>query len=201
MTDEKPLVEEDEVAFEEPQEDKTPKPNDELEPDVSADNRKRVVEKMKHWRDKAQKTSTRVQELEEELRGLREAVKKPDDEKERNAQEYIRARVLEVMEERDSLKKKEEAQERERFNSEVETILEENPNFSEEELLDTIEEYEVVPEVALKILKKQQSPKEKKPRMPQARRGSPEGETKPPDDSKKSMWDILKEESAKLRNK
>src|SRR3990167_5367849 len=154
---------------------------------------------MKHWRNKAQKTSSKVETLEEELRSLKEAVKKPDDEQERKAQEYIRGQAKAVYEELQKEKQKQDSRELEEFESKVETILEENPDISEEELLDTIEEYEVEPRVALKILQKQTAPKDKKPRMPQARRASPEEEKNKPDDSKKSMWDILKEETAKIK--
>lgn len=204
MADEKPLVEEDEVAFEEPQEEKTPE-EIEKKDDKQPDDRRSAIAQKKYWRDKYQKEvekSSKVETLEEELSKLKDAVKKPDDEQERKAQDYIRSQARSVYEELQKEKQKQESKELEEFEGKVESILDENPDFSEEELLDTIEEYEVEPAVALKILKKQHdSPKEKKPRMPQARRASPEEEKNKPDDSKKSMWDIVKEETAKLRNK
>ena len=52
--------------------------------------------------------------------------------------------------------------------------------------------------MALKILKKKdQEPK--KPKMPVAKRAPSEVKEKP-DDSKKSMFDILREETAKLKS-
>lgn len=192
------MIEEEEAAFVEPTEEKTPE--EEIKPEDKNKERRSEIAQKKHWRGKAQEASSKVEKLEEELRNLKEAVKKPDDDQERKAQDYIRSQAKAVYDELQKEKEKAEAQELEKFESKVETILDENPDFSEEELLDTIEEYEVEPEVALKILKKQQgAPKDKKPRMPQARRASPEEETKKPDDSKKSMWDIVKEETAKLR--
>ena len=195
-------IQEEEAAFEEPTEEKTPA--EEIKIKVTDDNKERRSEiaQKKHWREKAQTASTKVEELEAELRGLREAVKKPDDDQERKAQEYIRSQAKAVYDELQREKEKQESKQLEEFETKVEALLDENPDFSEEELLDTIEEYEVEPEVALKILKKQQgAPKDKKPRMPQARRASPEETKEKPDDSKKSMWDILKEETAKIRNK
>ena len=198
------LIEEEEAAFEEPTEEKTPEEKIEKTDEEPKDRRSAIAQK-KYWRDKYQKEaekSSKVETLEEELRSLKDAVKKPDDEAERKAQDYIRSQARAVYDELQKEKEKKEAQELQQFEGKVESILDENPDFSEEELLDTIEEYEVEPEVALKILKKQQgSPKEKKPRMPLARRASPEESKDKPDDSKKSMWEILKEETAKVRNK
>src|SRR3990167_578710 len=140
---------------------------------------------MKHWRNKAQKTSSKVETLEEELRSLKEAVKKPDDEQERKAQEYIRGQAKAVYEELQKEKQKQDSRDRAEFDDKVETILEENPDISEEELLDTIEEYEVEPRVALKIIQKQSKEKTKKPKMPKANVAYPSGDDKKPDDSKK----------------
>ena len=144
---------------------------------------------------RARERASKVETLEAELAELRGAVKKPGDDAERKAQEYIRKQAREVYEELQKAKATEETKEQDAFNEKVATILEENPDFSEEELLDIIEEYEVEPQVALKILKKSTS-KSTKPKMPKPGKANAEEEKDKPDDSKKSMWDILKEETA-----
>jgi len=166
-------------------------------------NRKSAIAQKKYWREKAKNASTKVQELEDELTKLKGAVKKPDDDKERAAQDYIRQQARETYKELQLEKAKEEAKELATFEDQVQTLLDDNPDVAEDELLDTIEEYEVEPKTALRILQKQnKDPKEKKPNMPKAKRASASDEDKAkPDDSKKSMWDILKEEKDKLLKK
>lgn len=205
MVDE--TTQDDEAVFEEPEADKTEEPeegseNEESDEDGKKTRRSDIVQKKK-WREKAQKASGRVQELETELATLKDAVKKPDDDKERAAQEYIRNQARETYKELQLEKAKEEAKDLEAFESKVQAVLDDNPDVPEDELLDIIEEYEVEPKTALKILQKQaKDPKEKKPKMPQARQASPqEDDGKKPDDSQKSMWQILKEEKNKLLKK
>ena len=73
---------------------------------------------------------------------------------------------------------------------------------SEDQLLEAMEEYEVEPKVALKILKKAGTTKKPKPKMPEAKRASASDDNKgKSDDSKKNMWEIAKEEAEKVKNK
>ena len=195
----------DEAPFEEPTEDQTPeedektpeKKEDDKEPDTR---RSEIAQKIK-WRERAQKAEERaskVDKLEAELAELRGAVKKPTDEAEQKAQEYIRAQARKVYEELQEAKQKEESTKTAKFEAEVESLLDENPDISETELLDAIEEYEVEPKTALKILKKQTDSTTKKPKMPSSKRAPTETKSAP-DDSKKSMWDIQREEIEKVR--
>lgn len=159
-----------------------------------------AIAQKKHWRDKATKASEKVQTLEKELAELRSMVKKPSDDAEAKAQEYIRTQAKAVYEELLKQKELEERKTRQELEEKVSTILEDNPDVSEEELLEVIEDLEVEPSVALKILKRQTSTKEK-PKMPSPKRATASTEKETPDDSKKSMTDILKEEKAKLGKK
>lgn len=197
-------TEEEEDAFAEPQKDKTEdekSKNKEDDDDDEPKSRRSEIAQKKHWREKAKSASSKVQELQAELDRLKSAVKKPDDEKEAAAQEYIRNQARKVFEELQLEKSKEEATELADFEEKVETILEDNPDVAEEELLDTIEEYEVEPHVALKIIQKQATKeKVKKPKMPQAKQASPSGDDKKPDDSKKSIWQIAQDEIKKIKS-
>lgn len=199
-------IKDDEAAFEEPTEDQTPadekgqKPKEDKTED-EAPRRSEIAQKIK-WREramKAEEAASKVERLEAELQELRGAVKKPTDDAEAKAQEYIRKQAREVYEELQNLKQKEESSKLAKFEAEVESIIDENPDISETELLDAIEEYEVEPKVALKILQRQ-TDKTKKPKMPAAKRGTPESPKEKPDDSKKTIWDITKEEIAKLKS-
>jgi len=209
-------IQDDDSVFNEPQEEDAPdeKADDEQEEESEEESseqskdktkdkpkgRKSAIAQKKYWRNQATKASTKVQELETQLAELKGAVHKPDDEKEAAAQKYIREQAVQVYKELQLEKSKEEAKELEAFEDKVQGILDDNPDIAEDELLDTIEEYEVEPQTALRILKKQgtKAP-EKKPKMPKANRASVSDDNKAkPDDSNKSMWEILAEEKKKL---
>lgn len=197
-------IKDDEDAFKDPTEDQTPadevQKTKEDKTEDTAPRRSEIAQKIK-WREraiKAEEAASKVERLEAELQELRGAVKKPTDDQEAKAQEYIRKQAREVYEELQNLKQKEEKAQLAKFEAEVETIVDENPDISETELLDAIEEYEVEPKVALKILQRQ-TDKTKKPKMPVAKRGTSEPNKEKPDDSKKTMWEILKEETSKLK--
>ena len=194
----------DEAPFEEPTEDQTPeepKAPEKKEEDKEPENRRSEIAQKIKWRERAQKAEERaskVDKLEEELAELKGAVKKPTDEAEQKAQDYIRAQARKVYEELQEAKQKEESTKTAKFEAEVESLLDENPDISETELLDAIEEYEVEPKTALKILQKQTESTTKKPKMPSSKRAPAETKSAP-DDSKKSMWDIQREEIEKVR--
>ena len=198
-------IKDDEAAFQEPEEDQTPAGEDQKPKEVKAEDeaprRSEIAQKIK-WREraiKAEEAASKVERLEAELQELRGAVKKPTDDQEAKAQEYIRKQAREVYEELQNLKQKEEKTQLAKFEAEVESIIDENPDVSETELLDAIEEYEVEPKVALKILQRQ-TDKTKKPKMPAPKRGTSEPSKEKPDDSKKTMWEILREETSKLKS-
>lgn len=207
MADEKPVVDEEQDPLKDPDEDTTPEEEtpeedgDDEEAEKAKSRRSEIAQK-KHWREKAQKASSKIKTLEEELESLKKARKVPDDEKERAAQEYIRKQILDVNAELQKQKQLEEAKETNDFEEEVESVLEDNPDMLEEELLNAVEEFEVSPKVAAKILKKQsKAPAEKKPKMPQARRASPERAGNKPDDSKKTIWQIAQDEIERVKSK
>lgn len=164
----------------------------------NGDRRSEIAQKIK-WRDKAKANETRAQTLENELADLRELVKKPSDDQEAKAQEYIRAQAREVYQELQRTQKDSKEQKTARFKSEIDDLLEENPDVSEEELLDVIEELDVEPSVALKILKRGSSSKKEKPHLPKSGRASPEAKKELPDDSKKSIFQIAQDEINRIR--
>ena len=196
--DKETIIVDDEEVIEE---DKTPEEEEEKPEKNEEDKAKRsdIAQKIK-YREKFQKASSEVQKLETELSELKGMVKKPADDAEARAQTYIRDQAKAVYEELLNARKADEEKTTRQFEEKVEEILEENPDISEEELLDAIEDYEVEPKTALKILKKSSTIKPK-PKMPQAKRASTssEPEKDKSDDSKKTMWQILQDETKKLK--
>lgn len=183
------------------EEEKTEGDKKEEKGDQKPKTRRSEIAQKKHWRNKAKEANSKVTELETELETLRAGVKKPTDEKEQAAQEYIRGKAREVFKELQIEQEKAKAKELASFEEEVDSVLEDNPDVSEEELLDTIEELEVDPKTALRILKRDSSTKDKKtkPKMPKPKQGSSQVQGKKSDDSKKSIFEIAREETEKLK--
>ncbi len=180
--------------------DKTEGEAEQEKPENDTKNRRSDIAQKIKWREKAQAADTKVQTLETELAELKALVKKPTDDQEAKAQEYIRAQAREVYQELQRAKDSEERQNTEKFKSQIEDLLDENPDVSEEELLDTIEELDVDPATALKVLKRGGTKKgTEKPKLPRAGRASPDTKKDLPDDSNKSLYDIAREEIAKTR--
>lgn len=160
-----------------------------------------IIQKRK-FRERAERAEKSVEELKTELASLKDLIKKPTNEDERKAQEYIRSQARQVFEELQKTQKSEEEADERELQRKIDDALEGNPDIPEEELLDVMEEYEVEPDVALRILKKQSTANKPKPKMPQPKRGSGGGEpAKKPDDSKKNMWQIAQEEIQRLKDK
>lgn len=203
MADEKEeTIVADDEAEETIEEDKTSdEKNEEESGDKSEDKltKSEIAQKIK-YREKYQAESAKTQRLEAELNDLKGMIKKPavGDDAEARAQAYIRDQAKAVFEELQSARKADEDKITKQFEDKVEMLLDDNPDISEEELLDAIEEYEVEPEIALKILKKSTTTKPK-PKMPQSRRASATEAAEKVDDSKKTMWQILQEESRKFK--
>ena len=201
------LTDADPVDPEEPATDKTSEDTPTNEPEEEGDEKKKtrrseIAQKIK-YREKLQKSNERVTTLEKELQDLKSLVKKPSDDQEAKAQEYIRSQARQVFEElqkaRDAEKKKDDAD----FAEAVEEVLEINPDISEEELLDTIEELDVSPKIAARILKRSSDVKKEKPKLPKAKAAPPSIEEKKvaPDDKGKTLWQIAKEEASKFAGK
>lgn len=180
------------------------KKDKENQDDDEAKDKKSAIAQKKYWREKAKTAeakASKVEKLETELAELRNAVKKPEDDKEAAAQKYIREQAKSVYQELLKEREKQDAEEQKEFRDTINDLLEDNPDVSEEELLETIEEYEVTPKVALKILQRSAEKTTKKPKMPQQRKAGGDEPQKAPDDSKKSMWDIAKEEINRVTGK
>src|SRR3990167_602455 len=92
-------VTDDVDVFKDDEEEEAPEKADDEQEEESEDgreeskdkpkSRKSAIAQKKYWREKAKDASTKVQELTDELTKLKGAVKKPDDDKKRAAQEDI----------------------------------------------------------------------------------------------------------------
>ena len=191
----------EEETDETPPANKTPEKKDnEEETDDEAKKRSSAVFQKKVWRERASKAEKAVEDLRAELEKLKGLVAKPTNEQEQKAQDYIREQARRVFEELKDAQKRTETQAVQELETKLDEVLEDNPDITKEELLDIVEELEVEPKTALKILKRQEKVKEK-PKMPSPKKGSPNSPKEKPDDTKKNMWQIAQDEISKVLNK
>lgn len=159
-----------------------------------------IAQKIK-WREKYQDAQKRLDTLETQLKASETRVEEKGelDDKEKAARAYIRNEAKKVYEELLTEQKSEETKALREFEDKIDSILEDNSEITREDLLDAIEEYDVSPETAVKILQRDRGAKPK-PRMPKPRQGSPEAKPKV-NDKGKDIWQIgreIKEEMKKF---
>lgn len=164
-----------------------------------------VAQKIR-YRDKYLKSQDKIRDLERRLEEKeRKGESTASDEKELAAQKYIREMARKEYE---AIKAEETARAEvalETLQDQLDDVME-STDFTENEILDICEEYEVEPKVAVKILNKMKEEKPKKPSLPQAKRGTSEVKVKSDDetkktDKKKSLFDIAQEIKRELKSK
>src|SRR3990167_8179011 len=102
------------------EDDKTPEEEEDSKKNEDGDkgkDRKSAIAQKKFWRGKAEAQGQKVATLEAELEKLRGLVKKPTDDQEAKAQEYIREQARSVFKELGLEKERSEAKESEAFES------------------------------------------------------------------------------------
>ena len=190
-----------------------PKEDDELLEDQKGEpgdkdkkiDRAEIAQKIK-YREKFLQERTRSRELEHRLKQLEDKIndpKQPTDDKEKQAREYLRNLIKEEQNTLAQQKLEEERSVMREFEEKIDSLLTDNPEFTEDQLLETIEEFKVEPEVAIKFLKKQQaSGGVKKPKMPVPKRSAPAA--KPvlqpaAQEKRKSIWEVAAEARQALK--
>ena len=135
MPEDEPIFTDDQPP-EEPEGDdapEAPEPKEKKTEEKPEARRSEIAQKIK-WRERAMKAegkASKVESLEAELAELKGLVKKPADDQEAKAQEYIRAQARQVFEDLQSAKDKEESSRITAFENDVEAILEDNPDIPE----------------------------------------------------------------------
>lgn len=180
----------------------------EKKPETKKVERSEIAQKIK-WREKAKSLEADVARLTDELNASKQRVVDKGgeiDEKEKAAQEYIRTQAKKVFEELRNLEKQEEDKAIQKFETELAGALKDNPTLTEEEILDLVEELEVDPSTAAKILLRQQEKPKQKPKMPaqkKATTGNPELKTKEEKKQpgeRKGFWSIAQDVRKQVKN-
>lgn len=152
---------------------------------------KSEIAQKRHWREKYDKAQERISELESEKQKS-QPKQESGDEREQAAQRYIREQARKAYEDIIAEKELKEQKVIEAFNAKIESLLEDNPDISEDDILGVIEKYKVEPDIAVKILL-DKGTKIEKPKMPSAKRGSPSPEKDKTDDKGKTLYQIARE--------
>lgn len=187
------------------EEDKTSQVNEDLlagipeegeEEEKEAEEKKEQSEaaQKKHYREKFLKSQTKIRELEAKIEALSQKDQSTEvEERELAAQRYIREQARKEYENILAEQKAAEEKALEAFEERLEAVLDEHSEFTEDQILDICEEYEVEPEIAVKILTRSQEQK-KKPELPKPKRASTEVKSvKKADDKGKTMYQIARE--------
>lgn len=164
-----------------------------------------LLAQKKHWRGKALKAQAEAKRLAAELTASKKRVDEAGGElteKEKAAQAYIRKQAKDVFDELKRLEAQEQAQVLSEFEGKVATVLEDNPDIKEEDLLDVVEDFNVEPEVAARIIKRGTETSKPKPRMPKARQGTASVRVdKKEQDKGKTLFQIAQDVKKDLRDK
>lgn len=158
-----------------------------------------IAQKLK-WREKARQFQKQSEDLQKALDELRNQ-KPASDDKERAAWEVLDKRIEEKL--RAALREESSAKDKASLALEerVEETLELHPELKEDELLDAIEEFEVDPEKAARILLRSKPTKKEKPSLPSPKRSSSAAPAKKADDSKKSLFQIAQDVKKEIQER
>ena len=177
--------------------EKEPKKEEEKKPKKDSS----ISFQKKKFRERLEKAKEKISSLETKL-AEKERLGQPteDDEKELKAQKLLSKMI------RDELKLQRQAEEEEKetladsLQEELDDAVE-SSDYAENEILEVMDEYEVHPDKAIKILDKLKTKEDiKKPKLPQSKGGAEtlKKEDKPKDE-KKSLFQIAQDIKAKMR--
>uniref|UniRef100_A0A6H1ZUB0 Scaffolding protein n=1 Tax=viral metagenome TaxID=1070528 RepID=A0A6H1ZUB0_9ZZZZ len=193
------LAEENDLVFgdtDNPEEDKTSENNEyeeteeEDEEEEEEKSSSEIAQKIK-YREKFKSEKMRAENLEKELDKIRNK-DIPEEDKEAQAKKYIRDVAKEAYREILDQEKMEKETTTEKFQEELDQVLDDNPDLSEKKILDICKELEVKPAIAAKILNRSET-KKAKPNLPTSQRGTGKAETKKYDDKGKDFFQIARE--------
>lgn len=180
--------------------DKSDKSDKDKKDDKSSKPRSSAIIQKQKYREQLRDARAKIAELEGKKADGRSLSE--EEKKEQAANEFLVTKIKEVLGGIKEEEAKANESEEEAFQEELDDVLESDDNFTEEQLLDVCEEYDVPPKTALKILKDREKYKGKpKPVMPKSNKGSGKVEdTKSKDPNKpKTLDDVNREAKDKIR--
>mgnify|MGYP001595299801 CR=1 FL=1 len=159
-----------------------------------------VAQKIK-WREKYLKAQEKIRQLEDKQEAKEQKGQSTQvEEKELAAQRYIQDQARKAIESWETEKKLKEEKAQEDLQVKLDMAVEDS-GFTEDEIVQVCDEYEVEPEIAVKILTKVNEKKSGKPNLPSTRKGTAEiAKSEAKDDSKKTIYEIAQEIKRSLKS-
>jgi len=144
---------------------------------------------------KVARAEKRYEKLQGDIRDSlkeRKEVSPPVDDKEKQAQDFIRKEAEKVIEERETAQKEAASAKADQLAEEMDSVLDENPDLKKDKILDIIEDFAkdgqiITPTVAAKILERTPAKEVEKPKMPTAKRTATDVETSKAEDKTDGM--------------
>lgn len=144
-----------------------------------------AIYQKKRYRDLYQQSQEKIAELEKKLEGGTQL--SAEEQKEKAAEEFLSAKIRDVLGQIDAEKQSAERQKTEAFQSEMEEVLDENEALTEKQVLEVTEELGVSPKQAVKIIERERKlTKRAKPNLPKEKRAGTKAETKSDDKKEKA---------------
>lgn len=130
-----------------------------------------AIHQKKRYRDLYKQSQDRIKELEQQVNQGKQL--SAEEQKEKQAEEFLSVKIREVLERMDAEKRQEQTEETEKFQTELEEVLDENSNFTEEQILAVTEELGISPRQAIKVIERERKlTKRAKPQVPKEKRAA-----------------------------
>ena len=130
-----------------------------------------AIHQKKRYRAKLQEAEQRIAEL--EARTKQDGQLSAEQQKEKQAEEFLATKIREVLGLLDAEKQQKTQAEQEAFEQEIEEVLDENSDITEDDLRAVADELEISPTQAAKVIARERKlTKRAKPDMPKERRAS-----------------------------
>jgi len=168
--------------------------DDKSKPEEKKVDRSEIAQKIK-WRERYQNLKKEVDAARQNPDTTPEEQQNLDD-KEKQARAFLKKIFREEYE---TVRKEEQERESVRlsdFDDAVDEVLEDNPDIKESQLLDVVEEFEVEPKIAVKIIKKWEAEGmggKPKPKMPTPKRAQPGAPKEKSNDAGKTMYQVAQD--------
>lgn len=141
--------------------------------DEIEDSNSSAVAQKKKYREKYQAALKELEELKAQ-RGKETGTLTPEQQKEREANDFLEKKIRAVLENVSSSQREQELKAEKVFQEELNTVLEDNPKLDETKILDVCEELGISPKQAIKVIERESKLKttKEKPKLPKPTRAS-----------------------------
>lgn len=151
---------------------------DEDDDEKKSDKSKSAIHQKRKFRDLYKKTDAELKKVQAQLAERASDKGGEEGKKERDARNYLKGLIGEILDERDTTRSSKEVAEQEALDEELEGLLEDNEDLTEKKILEVVEELGISPTAAVKQIRREEKlVKKDKPNLPRSKRGGGEAES------------------------